>query len=132
MLSDIRNGLFSNLIKTGEYTNICSNDYFDVDILNSRRYITNIIKLGNFIIKNLASDLSLVDNIDERVIRNTLDGVRLSPVKLIEKEAQSDSVKAAASIYAAYKLSALKSILDFNTSAPRDAVIAMAAYQDLT
>ena len=132
ILGEIKNNLFSNLIKTGEYTNICSNDYFDVDILNSGRYITHIVKLGNFVIKNLAENLSLVDNIDSRVIDNTINGVRLPPIKPTEKQAQSDSIKAAASIYAAYKLSALKGVLDFNTNANKDAVIAMAAYQDLT
>lgn len=125
ILEDARNNLFDNLIKSGEYTGVCDNSYFDVDTDKRLGYITHSIKLGNYVLRNLVEPMSLVgDSVDRRVIESTLGGVVARPPELVSKEASSG--RKAADMYAAYKLSALKAVMDMN-EVDKDSLLAIAA-----
>ena len=133
VLNEIRKGVFSNLMKSGEYTRVASSDYFNIDKNLARGYIYDDVKLGNLIARQVREKMAMIGAlVDKRVIGNTIEGVRLDPLK-VEKQAQSNvDDKRAAEVYAAYKLSALHGIMENNTDVDSDTLIALAAFQHLT
>ena len=128
ILNIVKNNLFDNLVKSGNYIDVCDNAYFDVDTDRRFGYIMPSIKLGNYILKNLVEPMSLIgDSVDSRVIESTINGVKAIPSEIIIKEA-SGGAKIAADIYAAYKLSAVKAIIDMN-NVDKNSFLAIAATQ---
>lgn len=123
-----RNNLFDNLVKKGQYRLVCNNSYFDVDTNSHLGYITDNVKLGNYISNNLVEPMSFShESIGRRVIANTINGVKVAMAPCGDREIEPD-VKAAADIYAAYKLSALTAIVD-SGAVDKDLLLKVAAVQ---
>lgn len=127
IISTVRNNLFDNLVKKGQYKNVCNNSYFDVDTDKELGYITDNVKLGNYI-NNLVEPLSFLrGSIDKRAIENTIKGVKVDMTPY-EEQVTTPNVKAAADLYAAYKLSALKAVID-RDEVDKDLLLKVAAVQ---
>jgi len=124
----IRNNVFNNLIKTGEYNRICNNSYFDIDIDNCFSYITGDKKINGFI-KKLAGDISILPSaIDRRVIDRTITGYEFDKTANTEGNMSDNGTsKISAELYSAYKLSALDGIIRFNPGVNKENMLVLSS-----
>ena len=134
MLEYIRSGLFNRLYKTGAYQRICRNVYFDVDMEKGAAYgIRQTMDETKSVANVAAAGAYIGQDVDGRIITATVcDRKPELAVLTMSKSAENNpGAERAAEIYAAYKVSAIDSVLAYHKQANEDVLLALAAIQNL-
>jgi hypothetical protein len=134
ILDDVRSELFTRLYKQGSYQRACRNAYFDVDTKRMQEYgWGHATELSRFVSGKIASAGAFVGaGVEGRIIEATICGGQPHvSMPLSVKVATENQVHRGAEIYAAYKLSALSAMAAYHKQANADALLALAAVQNL-
>jgi len=121
---DVAGPLFSRLYKSGAYQKVCRNNYFDVDTAARLMYGLDRLSFGDGI--KVASQTCSFDSaiVRDRIVDMTIQGLR--PTVKKGSSVDDGAPNGGACIYAAYKLSALRSVCRGGEESERDVALAVA------
>lgn len=120
--------IYTNVLKENECQNLCNENSFDVatDSYSSTSGLNELNKQ--------ADDCSFIENVDQRIIEQTLNQkkIKIQLDKSAEIVFNTNNIKnKLAEKYAAYKLSAIKAIEDLRKDTDTEALLALAVMQNV-
>jgi len=108
--ADIENALFSRLHKSGAYQKVCCNNYFDVDNVNTVRYGLGRLRCEEGVKAASVACSFRGDSVKDRIVNMTIQGFKPTVIKRGSCVESGAAPGGGACVYAAYKLSAVRSI----------------------
>lgn len=136
VLDYIEDGMFRNLVKSGNHQRACTDTYFSVDPAAIIGYFNSHNSVADcFVSGELRKKASFIDAAaEQRVIDRTIEGfnpvIRDDGGRTKVASAVSPVVEECANIYAAYKLSAVQAVKKARVT-DEETLIALAAVQDM-
>ena len=121
---DVNGPLFTRLYKSGAYQKVCRNNYFDVDTDDTLLYGLNRLRCEEGV--KIASSICSFDreSVRNRIVDSTVQGMR--PLVKSGSGVDSEAPSGGACVYAAYKLSALRSVSGCGEDSDRNVALAIA------
>ena len=134
VLDLLASGFSTQLLKSASCNSVCNNDYFEVDGIRGVGYITDNFELNNYVSSEIADQMAVTKlAIDQRMIETTIANRHEPNAIKIATDAGScnAAAKHAAELYMAYKLAAVKGILDNDKTLDKDLTLAYTVVQNL-